>query len=1004
MQFGVLGPLTVTTEAGNPVVIPGAKVRLLLADLLTNRNHVVSADRLIDDLWGDSPPANASGALQVRVSQLRKALDDAEQGGRDLVASVAPGYVLRTDAVDADRFVALTGSGVDGLTTALALWRGDAYAEFADEEFVRAEVLRLTEQRLVAQERLAATRLDRGEHDLVVADLAELVTKHPLREGLRGLQIRALYAAGRQADALDSYTGLRERLAEELGLDPGPELVALHGRLLAQGAELSPAAVVRNSVPARLDELVGRDEALADVRALLPTRRLVTLIGPGGVGKTRLATEVAREHRVACLVELAPLPAGDGCVAERILTALDLSEAAGLPVPAETRLITALAGRDILIVLDNCEHVIDAAATLVGRVLREAPGVTVLATSREPLGLTGEVLWEVPPLPLPDDDTDVDAVRRSPAARLFTARAAAQQRTFRLDEHTAAGVAHLCRRLDGLPLALELAATRVRALGLAGVVARLDDRFALLTASTRDVPARQRTLTAVIAWSWDLLSADDQRALARLAVFRDGCTAEAAAAVCGTSLDTLAGLVDRSLVAFDGARYRLLESVAEFGLARLDDVADVRARHASYYTALAEHADPLLRGPHQREWLERLDAEDANLRAALDAGGGLRLANALTWYWYLRGRFTEARTALALPGPPADEQRAEPWRFGFAVLQGVAIDADDVRARVAACEVPRAAWFVAHALIERSELALTASLLPESDDPWTEAAVLSTRAMLAHATDDWTELERVATRGAALFEEIGDGWGWLRASEWLAGMAEVRGDRDGAAALHREGLRRAEELSLTSEVGGRLSWLAWLGVQTRAYTVAQELGERAHRMAIEQGSAAAITFAQIGLGFGARRGGKLDLAVEHLTELVDRGRAEAAPALFLPMVLIELGYATEHLGDVDGAIALHREAFDVADAMGSLRNSVPAIEGLASAAAARGDAEPAARLLGAATAARVALEAPPAPAEQDELDRVTECVTDVLGVARMTEFRTEGERLTLAEARALLQH
>lgn len=223
MQFGVLGPLAVTTDAGEPVVVPGAKVRALLADLLANRNQVVSADRLIDDLWGKDAPANPAGALQVRVSQLRKALNDAEPGARDLVESRPPGYVLRTGAVDADRFGELAGStDADRLGEALALWRGDAYADVADEEFARAEATRLAEQRLAVHERLAEARLARGEHDLVVADLAELVARHPLREGLRALQLRALYAAGRQAEALDSYAELRDRLADELGLDPGP--------------------------------------------------------------------------------------------------------------------------------------------------------------------------------------------------------------------------------------------------------------------------------------------------------------------------------------------------------------------------------------------------------------------------------------------------------------------------------------------------------------------------------------------------------------------------------------------------------------------------------------------------------------------------------------------------------------------------------------------------------------------------------------------------------------
>ncbi|MFB9317037.1 BTAD domain-containing putative transcriptional regulator [Cryptosporangium minutisporangium] len=1020
MQFGVLGPLAVTTDGGAPVAVPGAKVRLLLADLLTNRNHVVSADRLIDDLWGADAPANPAGALQVRVSQLRKALGDAEPGGKDLVESRAPGYVLRTTVVDADRFAALAaGSDVESLSAALALWRGDAYADLADSECVRAEATRLTEQRLVAQEKLAAARLARGEHDLVAADLAELVARHPLREGLRALHIRALYAAGRQAEALDSYADLRERLAEELGLDPSPELVALHGKLLAQDSELSPApappppaaARIRNSLPARLDELVGRGEALAELRHLVPARRLVTLVGPGGVGKTRLATEVARGQSYpdgVHLVELAPLPPGDPGVVDRVLTALDVHEPPGSPVTAADRLTTALRSRDLLLVLDNCEHVLDAAADLVGHLLRDAPGVRVLATSREPLGLTGEVLWEVPPLPLPDDEYDVDAVRRSAAARLFTARAAAQQRTFRLDERTAPAVAQLCRRLDGLPLALELAATRVRALGLAGVVERLDDRFSLLTATTRDLPSRQRALTAVIGWSWDLLPDAHRQVLARLAVFSDGCTAEAAAEVCAADLDTLTTLVDRSLVVFDEddrPRYRLLESIAAFGLERLEHPDDVRARHAAYFTALAERADPELRGPRQGEWLARLDAETANFAAALEHGGGLRLANALTWYWFLRGRLTEARRALAVDGDAVQEARAVPWRLGFAVLQGAPVSPDELRKVVAGCADDRSAWFVGAAALERSELALADELLPaEPADRWTDAAAASTRAMIAHATGDLAALERWATRSARLFTELEDRWGQLRASDWLGGLAEMRGDHAAAAAVHQEGLRSAEALALWPEAAGKLSWLAWLAVQTRDNARGVELAERAYRLAREQGTDSVLVFAQLSLGIAARRSGALDVAVEHLTRLAERGRAEAQPALYLPMILVELGYAAEQRGDPDAGMALHREAFGVVQAfavaqgMELPRDAAAVVEAMASAAAALGSPEVAALLLGAAAASRSPLEAPAAPAERDEIARVAERLTETLGPDRFATLTADGRTLSLEQA------
>ncbi|WP_405432020.1 BTAD domain-containing putative transcriptional regulator [Micromonospora sp. NBC_00617] len=1010
VQFGVLGPLAVTTDAGEPVVVPGAKVRALLADLLTNRNQVVSADRLIDDLWGDDTPANPAGALQVRVSQLRKALNDAEPGARDLVESRAPGYLLRADTVDADRFAELARhTDVDRLTEALGLWRGEAYADVADAEFVRAEATRLAEQRLAVHERLAEARVARGEHDLVAADLAELVARHPLREGLRAVQLRALYAAGRQSEALDSYADLRDRLADELGLDPGPELVALHRRILEQDAGLSAppkAAIIRNSLPAQLDELVGRAEALTELRALLPAQRLVTLIGPGGVGKTRLATETARAQSFpdgVLLVELAPLPAGDPGVAEQVLGALDAREAAGTSLSATDRLVAALRSRHLLLVLDNCEHVIEQVAALVARLLRDAPEVRVLATSREPLGLTGELLWEVPPLSLPRD-SDPDAVRRSAAARLFAARAAAQHRGFRLDEHTAAAVAQLCRRLDGLPLALELAATRVRALGLRGVVDRLDDRFRLLTTQQRDVPPRQRTLTAVIGWSWDLLDDGDRAVLARLAVFGDGCTPEAAEFVCRTDLDTLARLVDRSLVVLDdsgtGPRYRLLESVAAFGLDHLVDAGDTRARHAAYYTDLAEHADPRLRGPDQQRWLALLDAETVNLRAALAHGGGLRLAVALSWYWYLRGRLSEARRALATPGDPAQESRAAAWRIGFALLQGEQVPPAEVRAALAGVTDARAVWFAANAVLESSDLPLASELLPTAaTDPWTEAAVLSSRAMIAHAGGDLAALESAATRSTALFAEVGDRWGRLQASDWVGGLAEIRGEYERAAALHREGLRWAEELGLWPHVGGKLSWLAWLAVQTRDYAQARELAERAYQLAVEQGSPSAIVFAELGLGFAARRDGKLDLATTHLTRLAEQGRSETQPALYLPMVLVELGYAVEQSGDPAAALALHLEAFDVAEAMATARDALGPLEGMASAVR---SPEVAARLLGTAAAARQAAGTPAAPAERDDTDRVTERVLAALGRERFDALVAEGAKLSPGEARAQL--
>ena len=730
--------------------------------------------------------------------------------------------------MDADRFAVLAdATDVDRLGAALALWRGQAYADVADQEFARAEATRLTEQRLVVHERLAEARLARGEHDLVAAELAELVELHPLREGLRALHIRALYAAGRQAEALESYAGLRERLADELGLDPGPELAALYRQILDQDPGLSAppkAAIVRNSLPAQLDELIGRAEAARGAAHPDPGRPAAH---PGRAGRSGQdparhgGRGASRCSRTACTWwswrrcrrRTRGWPSRcSGCSA--------CTRRRGTTGSAADRLVAALRHREMLLVLDNCEHVIEAAAALVGRLLRDAPGVRVLATSREPLLLAGERVWEVGPLALPSDPADVDAVRRSAAARLFAARAAAQHRGFRLDEQTAPAVAQLCRRLDGLPLALELAATRVRALGVQGVVDRLDDRFRLLTTRQRDVPERQRTLTAVIAWSWDLLDPEDRVVLARLSVFRDGCTPEAAEA--GVRRRPGRRGPARGAVARGGRAGAALPAA---GVGR-----GVRRCASSPMPPRSAAGMPRTSG--------RSPSAPTPCCAAPSSGSGSRSwtpsgptcrrrsPTAAACGWRSRSPGTGscgAGSARHAPpwrrsGTAGEERLAAPWRLGLALLQGEQVPSA-VRDVLALDPAGRSAWFVAHAVLDRGDLALAAALLPEEfDDSWTEAAVLASRAMLAHAAGDLPALEAAATRSDALFAELGDRWGRLRASDWLGGLAEFRGQHERAAAMHREGLRWATELSLWPEVGGKLSWLAWLAVQGRDYT------------------------------------------------------------------------------------------------------------------------------------------------------------------------------------------
>lgn len=716
MRFGLLGTLAVWTENGRLVEVPEAKVRALLADLLIHFGRPVSADRLIDDLWGDDLPVHPAGALHSKVSRLRQALENAEPSGGELVAFRSPGYLLQvgSDALDERRFAALIERAgatenlrdqAELLADALALWRGPPLADFADAIFAQAAIARLEEQRLAALEEQAQARLALGEHSLLAGELGELVVQHPLRERLRAAHMLALYRAGRQAEAVNSYSELRGRLADDLGLDPGPGLAALYQAILEQAPGLqcvqpppTLAARPRTNIPAMLTDVVGRTAAVTELRALLNERRLVTLTGPGGVGKTRLALETATQSAGAFpdgvwLVELAgPGQTGTGTPADVVMAVLGIRDDSS--VDPSDLLAEALRTSRMLLILDNCEYLVGQAAKLTAQLLQAAPELRILVTSREPLTLAGEVVWAVPPLNLPDlaAGQQPTALAQFSAVQLFVMRAGASAPGFRLNEGNAQAVAGLCRRLDGIPLALELAANRVRTLGVHELLARLDERFRLLVTGHRDAPPRQQTLWAVIDWSWELLTEPERLVLRRLAVAADGCSLHAAEVICAEDdLDVLglvSRLVDRSLVVVadgpDGPRYRLLESVAAYGLERLGQAGEsgqLRLRHRRYYTDLAERAAPYLRGHDQRSWLRRLDVEAANLRNALDSAlkdnddDALHLVNALAWYWFLRGRLTDARRALdeALAlrhGSATALATATAWQSGFTALAG----------------------------------------------------------------------------------------------------------------------------------------------------------------------------------------------------------------------------------------------------------------------------------------------------------------------------------------------
>ncbi|MET9517614.1 BTAD domain-containing putative transcriptional regulator [Streptomyces sp. NPDC002994] len=1086
MRFGVLGPLAVWTADGRPVRVPELKVRALLARLLVHQERPVSVDRLIDDLWGTKLPNNPVGVLQNKVWQLRRALETAEPGARELVVSRSPGYQLLVDAgaVDAGRFRDLTArarAAADPrvraalLADALAVWRGPAYAEFADEEFTRAARELLEEQRLTALEEQAEARLDLGEHALVADELGDLVALHPLRERLRTAHVRALYLAGRQSAALTSYADLRERLADSLGLDPSPQLAALHQAILTQDVALtavpSPATTAANpptNLPTALTGLIGRAEAISELRSLLGTNRLVTLTGSGGVGKTQLALATAAQlvAEFPGGVRLAEFGALDPSPRTRSATSWSASSSAGVhelvgavlrvrddmvgagpgaggaPPSLTDRVAQALGERPTLLVFDNCEHVVGPVAELTEQLLKAAPALRILATSQVPLGITGEHLQEVPPLRRPEGteattELSPAAVRRFSAVELFVARATAAAPNFVLDETNVEAVVSICRRLDGIPLALEMAATRVRALGVRELAARLDDRFHLLAVGARGAPARQRTLRAVIDWSWELLGDQERAVLGRLAVHADGCTLAAAEEICAARdvdrtevLDVLARLVDGSLVVMtdgaDGPRYQLLESVTAYCVERLQDAGEfeaLRRRHREYYTGLAEHAEPQLRGHGQRQWLHRLDAETANLRTALDcavqvgdADGALRLTNALSWYWYLRGRNNEAKRSLtaalsisgAAPASSAATARATALLGGFKlVLGGVADPLAEYRTALQPYEqvqaddpggYARAQWFLASSLYGIGDLRPSEDLIHRAlatfrsvGDRWGAAAALGSLTFHAKLRGDFSALRRNGEQSLELFRDLGDQWGQLQAMVPLGTLAEITGDYQQAGRLYRDGLRMAEDLGLWIQVSFHLSSLGRVALLTGDLPQAKEFHERARRLAAEQSDAFGEQFAEIGLGLGARRAGDLDAAQTHLHRVLDLHRQMGYEPARPSLILAELGFVAESRGDAPAALALQRDGYAAARDSGDPRAIALALEGLAGAQSLAGRNEHAARLLGAATATRQSVRALLRGGERSDVDRITTRVRDALGeAAYAAEFERGG--------------
>jgi predicted ATPase/DNA-binding SARP family transcriptional activator len=1034
LTVSVLGPLRVDVD-GQPVAL-GRRARALLAVLVVRRGQVVASDLLVELVWPDQPPGAGRNALQALVSRTRRTLGPA--GGS--LATAGEGYRLDlpTEAVDADRFEravvaareraggsegsAAAGrapgevaAGWDGssdgpaeLREVLAAWRGDPYLDVVDDPATVAAASRLTELRREAIDLDAEAVLHAGGGPELVADLQGWAAEDPLRERTHRALALALYRAGRQADALDVLARLRDRLRDELGLDPAPETDALYAAVLRRDLALDasapsgpdPAPDVRHDrtrhLPPARTSFVGRDAEVAALHAGLEQARLVTLVGPGGTGKTRLAIEALRDLDPpdgTVLVELAPVADPDD-VLQQLADALGIDpEPGGAPVGAapaggttagraaartrslEDRVTDHLRDAAMVLLLDNCEHVIDAAADLVELVLDAGPGVRVVATSREGLRVQGELLQPVPPLPLPPargpggavDDAEAATLTAHDAVRLFVARATAADPGFRLDATTAPAVVEICRRSDGLPLALELAAARTATLPVTELAARLEDRFRLLTGGRRSV-RRQQTLEAVVAWSYDLLDPRQRWLLRRLGAYAgpvavdlvealvaaDGSEPAAERLAAAEVLPVLVELADRSLltlepitvVGADGepasiTTVRLLETIRAFAqehLTREDDAVAVRTAHASVLADRARAAAVAIRGHEQLRWLDQLDRELDELRGALawwlqtDPARAVAMAADLAWYWWLHDHHDEGirwvEEALERAGDDADPTAAAVAAGLLGLLQ---LTSNRIEAAA------------------RSSARARAALAAAGDPPPFESVAVPLLATYVEALSGGDPRAALAETEATLerAEALGEHWVAAAGSFMLLGVRASLGDHEGGWAAADRALTAA------ARSGDR-----WAGYQTRsllafdltkvgryreaadhldqALSLAQEIGSRGQARAIRVQQAAVRMLS-----------GDLDGAERQLTDLLASGPVHGRD-LSEGMLHLALGMTRRRRGEVAGARDAYRDAVTAFDASDEAIGAAEALAGLTHAEVAAGDLSAAAVALRAA--------------------------------------------------------
>jgi predicted ATPase/DNA-binding SARP family transcriptional activator len=915
LEVRLLGPFEVAVD-GRPVEVPGAKRQALVACLALRAGRVVPTDTLVDALWGSELPAAPRNAVQHHVTRLRRAL------GTDTIRLAADGYALDGAMVDAILFEELLAAArgalragdargaADTIADALALWRGPALLGLPQSSWATAEAGRLESLRLDASEERFEAALALGEHADLVHAIRAALDESPFRERLWGQLMVALYRSGRQADALDVFQEARRVLMDELALEPGPELRRLQEAILAHDPAIAPVppAPRRGNLPAPSTSFIGREAELAQVLELLREHRLVTLSGPPGVGKSRLALEAARSLESDLRGGAWHVGLADARSAADVVRLVTQAVDARGPDPL-ARVVARFRDTDAILVFDACERVLEETARVVEGVLTGCPGVRLLATSREVLHVPGEVRVTVEPLAVPEEGSG-DAVG-FPAVELFNARARAARPGFELTDEDAWLAAEISRLVDGLPLAIELAAARVNVLGLAEILSLVRRRLELL----RDQPATdagRAALATLVEWSYDLLHADEKTLLHELAVYRGG--APFPALVAGgaehgldeaTVIQLLGALVDKSIVTVSfpsaDARYDLLDTVRDYALERFaerGDLAAAQKTHAEYYAALAHATRAELRGPDWQSCVRRLELEHDNLWAALayaratpDPGIAIRLG-VLGWYFTLAERVSEGRRFVELALASASEDAPVALRVELAAfLCYLATEELDLEAAIETGE---------------RALAATQPRLPES------ALVEATLSLALARSGDSERAVGLAEEAQARLEATGDDWGIAASCLLRAQVAAPLGDVSTVAAMAAQAHRHADAIGFDAFQVPAMLLEGWVAEQRSDRNAAAEAYQRAFALAGRAGFADHASFALAGLGWNAFVSGDL----RHAEELERRALA-AAEAARSPWAAaharVRLARVLAAAGDADTAEALYRDVLEWSD-------------------------------------------------------------------------------------------